>query len=60
MLATFDLSIVYVPGSNSTVDDCLSHWACQARKTGIDISMPGDAEETGKANRIIESDSLLE
>ena len=59
-LAKFDLSVVYVPGKDSTVADCLSRRAYPAGKAWMDISMHGDAEETAEAKLIIEAERLLE
>ena len=59
-LAKLDMSLVYVPGEDNTVADCLSHWAYPAGKAWMDISMYGDAEETAEAKRIIEAECLLE
>ena len=59
-LATLDLSVVYVPGRDNTVADCLSRWGYQAGKAWMDIFMHGDAEETAEAKRIIEAERLLE
>ena len=51
--AKFDPSVVYVPGKDNTVADCLSRWAYLAGKAWMDISSHEDAEETEEANRII-------
>ena len=59
-LAKLDLSVLYVPGKDNTVADCLSRWAYQAGKAWMDICMHGDAEETAEAKRIIEAEHLLE
>ena len=52
--------VVYVPGKDNTVADCLSRWAYPAGKAWMDISMHGNAEETAEAKRIIEAECLLE
>ena len=59
-LAKFDLSVLYVPGKDNTVANCLSCLAYQAGKAWMDISMHGDAEETAEAKRIIEAERLRE
>ena len=58
--AKFDLSVVYVPGKDNTVADCLSRWAYPAGKAWMDNFMHGDAKETAEAKRIIEAERLLE
>ena len=54
------LSVVYVPGKDNTVADCLSRWAYPAGKAWMDISSHGDAEETEEAKRIIEMEKAME
>ena len=56
----FDLSVVYVPGKDNTVADCLSRWAYPTGKAWMDISSHGDAEETEEAKRIIEMEKAME
>ena len=58
--AKFHLSVVYVPGKDNTVADCLSQWAYPAGKAWMDISSHGDAEETEEAKRIIEMEKAME
>ena len=59
-LAKYNLSVVYVPGKDNTVADCLSRWAYPGGKAWMDISSHGDAEETEEANRIIEMEKAME
>ena len=58
--AKFNLSVVYVPGKDNTVADCLSRWAYSAVKAWMDISSHGDAKETEEAKRIIEMEKAME
>ena len=58
--ASFDLSIVYVPGKDNTVANSLSRLAYLAGKAWMDISSHGDAEETEEAKRIIELENAME
>ena len=59
-LAKFDLTVVYIPGKDNTVADCLSRWAYPASKGMTDISAHGDEAETAEAKRIIEIVRLME
>ena len=58
--AKFELSVVYVPGKDNTVADCLNRWAYPAGKACMDISSHGVAEETGEARRIIDMEKAIE
>ena len=58
--AKFDLSVVYVPGKDNTVADCLSRWAYPADKAWMDISSHGDAEKLEEAKHIIELQNAME
>ena len=58
--AKCDLSVVYVPGEDKTVADCLSRWAYPAGKAWMDIPSHGDSEETEDARRIIEMEKAME
>ena len=59
-LAKFDLRVVYVPGKDNTVADCLSRWAYPASKGMTDVSTHGDEAETAEAKKIIEMERLIE
>ena len=59
-LAKFDLTVVYVPGKDNSVADCLSRWAYPASKGMTDVSAHGDEAETAEAKRIIEMERLME
>ena len=59
-LSKFDLRVVYVPGKDNPVADCLSRWAYPAGKAWMDISSHGDAEETEEAKRISEMEKAME
>ena len=59
-LAKFDLTVVYVPGKDNTVADCLSRWAYPASKGMTDVSAHGDEAETAEAKRVIEMERLME
>ena len=59
-LAKFHLTVVYVPGKNNTVADCLSRWAYPASKGMTDVSAHGDEAEIAEAKRIIEMERLME
>ena len=59
-LAKFDLTVVYVPGKDNTVAECLSRWAYPASKGMTDVSAHGDEAETAEAKRIIEMERLME
>ena len=59
-LAKFDLTIVYIPGKENTVADCLSRWAHPASKGMTDVSAHSNEAETAEAKRIIEMERLME
>ena len=58
--AKFDLSVIYVPGNDNTVADCLSRWAYPAGKAWVNISGHGDAEKMEEAKRIFELEKAME
>ena len=58
-LAKFDLTVVYGPGKDNTVADCLSRGAYFASKGMTDVSAHGDEAETAEAKRIIEMERLM-
>ena len=59
-LAKFDFTVVYVPGKENTVADCLSRWAYPASKGMTNVPAHGDEAETAEAKRIIEMERLME
>ena len=59
-LATFGLTVVYVPGKDNTVADCLSRWAYPASKGMTDVSAHGDEAETVEAKKIIDMKCMME
>ena len=59
-LAKFDLTVVYVPGKDNTMADCLSRRAYPASKGMMDVSVHGDEAETAEAKRIREMERLME
>ena len=58
--AQFDLTVVYVPGKDNTVADCLSRWAYQASKAMTDVSAHGHEAETAEAKEIIDMECMME
>ena len=56
----FNLSVVYCPGKDNTVADCLSCWGYPSGKAWMDISRHGDAEEGEEAKRIIEHEKAMD
>ena len=59
-LAKFDLMVVYVPGEDIAVADCLSRWAYPASKRMTDVSAHGDEAETAEAKKIIDVERMME
>ena len=59
-LVKFDLSVVYVPGKDNTVADCLSRWAYPASKGMMNVSAHGDEAETAEAKKIIDMERMIE
>ena len=47
--AKFNLTVLYLPGKNNTVADCLSSGAYPASKGMRDVSAHGDEAETAEA-----------
>ena len=59
-LGNFDLTVVYVPGKDQTVADCLISGVCPARKGMTNISAHGDEAETSEAKKIIDMGCMKE
>ena len=60
ILAKFDLMVVYVPGMDNTVADCLSRWAYPTSKGMTDVSSHGGEAETAQAEKIIDMERMME
>ena len=58
--ATFDLMVVYFPGKDSTVADCLSRGVYPASKGMTDVSAHGDEAETAEARRMTYMEGMME
>ena len=52
--------MVYVPGKDDTVADCLSRWAYPASKGMTDVSANGNEAETAEAKKIIDMGRMME
>ena len=59
-LANFDLTVLYVPGKDNTIADCISRWAYPASKGMTDFSAHGDEAETADAKKIIHMERMME
>ena len=59
-LAEFDLTVVYSPGKDNTLADCLSRPAYPASKGIADVSAHGDEAETAEAKMIIDMERMME
>ena len=59
-LAKFDLRVVYVPGKDNRVADCLSRWAYPASKGMADASAHGDDAWTSEAKKINDMERMME
>ena len=59
-LVKFDLKVVYVPGKDNTVADCLSRWAYPASNGMTDVSAHGDEAQTAAAKKIIDMERMME
>ena len=59
-LAKFNLTVVYVPGMDNTVADCLSRWAYPASKGMTDVSARCDEAETAEAKNINNMERIVE
>ena len=59
-LAKFDLTVVYVPGKDNAVADCLSRCAYPASKGMTDVAAHGNEAETAEAKKIIKMEGIME
>ena len=59
-LAKFDFMVVYGPGKDNTMADCLRRWAYPASKGMRNVSAHGDEAETAEAKKIIHTERMLE
>ena len=60
-LDKFDLMVVYVPGKDNTVADCLSRWAYPPSKGMADVSAhDADEAETAEAKKILDMERMTE
>ena len=55
-----DLSLVYVPGKDNTVADCMSRCVYPPSKGMADASAQGEEKETKEAKQIMEMERLME
>ena len=59
-LAKFDHTVVYIPGKDNTVADCLSRWAYPASTGMTDVSAHGNEAETAEAKKMIDIEHMME
>ena len=59
-LAKVDLTLVYDPGKDNNVADCLSRWGYPASKGRTDVSANGDEAGTAEAKKIIGMEPMME
>ena len=56
----FDLTVVYLPGKNSSMADCVSKWAYSASKGMTDVPAHGNESATAEAKKIIDMEGMME
>ena len=59
-LSNFDLTMVYVPGKDKTLADCLSRLAYPTSKGMTDVSAHGDEAQTAAAKTVIDMECMME
>ena len=59
-LAKVGLMVVYIPGKDNTLADCLTRWAYRANKGMRDVSAHGDEAHTTEGKKILNVGCMIE